>query len=474
MLMDQSSRDDTLVGIGSPGAAPAGAVSLQSSRDKHRKRSARGSSIGGEGRAISTALAVAGVTAVLRGMLEAWLSVQNANAALSGANAEVTAVAPDTIELSGANATPRLNLFLHQVSPNPGWHNVDLPSADTRGRRTTRPPLALDLRYLLTAYGPVELQAEVLLGYGMQLLHEVPVLERNEIEDRLPQALRGSHLGRQVELIKVTPEPMSTDELSKLWSALQAHYRPTASYHVSVVLIESEQEGRVVLPVLTRGPVDPATGRERGITVELGLVPSLPGITAVRPPNRQPGAVLGDTVEIEGHHLDGSLRAVRLENRILGIDREIAALAGSESGLLRFTVPLQPAALAVGTYNLRVLVQRPGEGRRRESNQLSLTIVPHITTALPLIAARDPQGDATVSLNCRPQVRPHQSASIVLGAREVPAEPHLNPTGTLTFEVEEALPGDHLVRLRIDGIDSLLVDRTSTPPTFLNRVVRIT
>src|SRR2546426_790749 len=51
--MDQSSRDDTLVDVGPPGATPAGAVSSQSSRDKHAKRSAGGSSMDGEGRAIS-------------------------------------------------------------------------------------------------------------------------------------------------------------------------------------------------------------------------------------------------------------------------------------------------------------------------------------------------------------------------------------------------------------------------------------
>ena len=63
---------------------------------------------------MSTALAVAGVTAVLRSMLEVWLNDQDANAALNGANAEVTAVAPDTIDL-GDGAAPRLNLFLHQA-----------------------------------------------------------------------------------------------------------------------------------------------------------------------------------------------------------------------------------------------------------------------------------------------------------------------------------------------------------------------
>ena len=56
MLMDQSSRDDTLVDVGPPGATPAGAVSCQSSPDKRHKRSAEGSSMEGEGKAISATL----------------------------------------------------------------------------------------------------------------------------------------------------------------------------------------------------------------------------------------------------------------------------------------------------------------------------------------------------------------------------------------------------------------------------------
>jgi hypothetical protein len=39
VLMDQSSRDDTLMGVGPPGPAPWDAVSRQSSRDKPRKHS---------------------------------------------------------------------------------------------------------------------------------------------------------------------------------------------------------------------------------------------------------------------------------------------------------------------------------------------------------------------------------------------------------------------------------------------------
>jgi Pvc16 N-terminal domain len=422
---------------------------------------------------VSSALAVAGVTAVLRELLDAWLTDQEVNGALGGASASVTAVPPDTVELTGANAAPKLNLFLHQVSQNAGWRNVDLPSRDERGRRTKSPPLALDLHYLLTAYGPLALQAEVLLGYGMQLLHEMPVLGRQAIADSMPTDLEDSHLAQQVEQIKVTPEPMTTEELSRLWSALQAKYRPTASYQVSVVLIDADAGGRATLPVLTRGPVDPVSLRERGILAQADLTPAFPGITTVRPPNDGPGAELSDLVIVEGHHLDGSNRVVHLENRALGLDRVIPALAGTESGRVRFTVPNQPAALAVGTHALRVRLQRPGEAALRETNRLSLTIVPRITTPLPLSVTRDSQGTATVDLNVRPQVRPHQRASLILADLDVPAEPHPVSTGALTFKVVDAPVGSHLVRVRVDGFESLIVDRTASPPTFLDRRVVI-
>ena len=125
--------------------------------------------------------------------------------------------------IDGDDAVPRLNLFLYQVTPNAAWRNVDLPSRDANGRRVSNPPLALDLHYLLTAYGVADLQAEVLLGYGMQLLHENPVLSREAIRTALNpspvsgallpsvyQALRSADLAEQVELLKITPSAMNT------------------------------------------------------------------------------------------------------------------------------------------------------------------------------------------------------------------------------------------------------------------------
>ena len=160
----------------------------------------------------------------------------------------------------------------------------------------SNPPLALDLHYLLSAYGAEDLHPEILLGYAMQLLHETPVLSRGAITTALnpspsvgttlPPALRAlaaCGLADQLEQIKITPEYLNTEEMSKLWTAVQSHYRPTAAYVATVVLIESTLPAQATLPVLSRGPVDLATGRDRGVIAEPSLLAPLPTIQSVTP-----------------------------------------------------------------------------------------------------------------------------------------------------------------------------------------------
>src|SRR3569832_888054 len=105
---------------------------------------------------MSSPLALAAVPAVLRDLLNNGLIDHDITGAL-GNNVTVTAVPPDTIAIDGNNARTQLNLFLHQDTPNAGWLNVCLPSRDVRGSRRANPPFALDLLFLLTAFGAAEL-----------------------------------------------------------------------------------------------------------------------------------------------------------------------------------------------------------------------------------------------------------------------------------------------------------------------------
>jgi hypothetical protein len=56
--------------------------------------------------------------------------------------------------------------------------------------------------------------------------------------------------------------------------------------------------------------------------------------------------------------------------------------------------------------------------------------------------------------------------SLIVGSVEAGAAPFAAPTGALSFLVPGLPPGDYWVRLRVDGVESPIVDRTQTPPVF--------
>jgi hypothetical protein len=443
---------------------------------------------------MSNALAIAGVTAVLRDLLDSGM-IDHAVTDAMGQGVSVTAVAPDRIALEGTDAKPQLNVFLHQATPNPAWRNMALPSRDGTGNRLSNPPLALDLHYLVTAYGLTDLQAEVLLGYAMQLLHETPMLAREKIRlalnppsmpvdgGALPsvyQALRAADLADQYEQIRITPAQMTTEEMSRLWSACQAHYRPTAAYQVSVVLIEATQPARAPLPVLSRGApapssLDPAVLLEGGVAVQPGLVPPFPEVESVVLPDGRTAAHLGDAIVLNGHDLNGTDHHLLLTLPRLHIELTVTPPTISSPASVTFALPNQPADVPAGTDLAAVQVVRAGDTEPSTSNQIALSIAPEIAglTMPPEIFTRDPSGTAVIMLGCRPHVRPTQRASLILGSREVLAEPHPAVTSTLTFTVVNAPVGQHRVRLRVDGIDSQIVNRAVSPPAFLDHWLEI-
>jgi hypothetical protein len=196
---------------------------------------------------MSSALAIAAVTAILKSLLENGLIQRGVTASIGG-EALVSVLPPDRITL-GADERPQLNLFLHRVSANTG---IRRPS--TTGR-DSGPGLALDLHYLVTAYGAQDFQAEILLGYAVQLLFATPSIPRDAIATVLATlagddhqnvrpptlaALGASQLDAYVDQITIQPLFLSTDEMSKLWSSLQSRYRPSVAYKVSLVVIGAD------------------------------------------------------------------------------------------------------------------------------------------------------------------------------------------------------------------------------------------
>ena len=76
----------------------------------------------------------------------------------------------------------QVNLFLYHTMPNTAFQNDYRPS---RGKHshTGKPPLALDLFYLITVYGQSDSETKChrLLGQIMNVLHDHPILHAEEI-----------------------------------------------------------------------------------------------------------------------------------------------------------------------------------------------------------------------------------------------------------------------------------------------------
>jgi Pvc16 N-terminal domain len=405
---------------------------------------------------MSNALAIAGISAVLQDLFNGVL-----NSAGFG-TVTVTAVAPDIVQ-SSQNSTPALqvNLFLHQVTPNAAWRNVDLACVAADGKsRLRNQPLALDLHYLLTAYGHQNFEAEALLGYAVQALHQMPVLARNDIEAvlnptpphhppstgnaNLSGNLRLAGLADQVEMLKVTPATLGREEMAWLWTALKADYRPTFPFQVTVVLIQAHDPTNAPLPVATRS-----------IAAQAGLLSS---IVSVMPPSGQSAVCLGDTVTVSGSSL-GNTTAIFLSNAYLGIQYGPILPSLVTNTSLQFVLPKNASAdLPSGVYLMSVRVQPPGLPTPISSNSLPLAVAPKITSGLPASVTGP---SFTLNPTCSPVLLARQQVSLILGSQEILAVPFQPATTTPTFKFANVAAGTYWVRLRVDGIDSPV---NYTPP----------
>jgi len=193
------------------------------------------------------ALHLASVTAVLKYRLENGLVECGIPGAIGG-DVIVSTLPPDRIA-GTADERAQLNLFLYQAAPQTGLTGNGWRRGEGNDRMPLAPPLSLELYYLLSAYGAHDYQPEILLGYALQWLHQMPVLGAPAVRAALEAcAETGTGRGLPRALVEPTLKALETypiemrlalqflslEETSKLWSALQTRYRPSLIYKVSL------------------------------------------------------------------------------------------------------------------------------------------------------------------------------------------------------------------------------------------------
>ncbi|HEV7310307.1 DUF4255 domain-containing protein [Ensifer sp.] len=426
---------------------------------------------------MSSPLAIAVVTAVLKDLLNNGL-IDNDTAAIGSVT--VSALPPDRIATGEAEGN-RLNLFLYQVTPNLGWRNQDLPSHGPGGERRSNPPLALDLHYLVTAYGQDDLAAEILLGYAMDILHQTRVLHRGAIRRALspanpinvnliPADTQGrvaADLADQIEQVKIAPHFLQSDELARFWSAMQSRYRVSMAYQVSTVLIQSRLPAAAALPVLRRGEEDRGINGQPGLDQPAANWPALNAVTVLdAADHRRVAAELGDRLVFEGSLLSGDQITAEFRHPKLSDPLERAGDA-SVPGQVSVQLPTGAAASLLwpaGNYAVVLRLERAGKATRW-TNALNILLVPRLSK----VELQGPPQAPVLKIQLQPAIWPGQRVELLVGGEPL-AVPKINAkTEDLSIPLTGITAADELlpVRLRVDGAESLLVrDPTAQPPVF--------
>jgi hypothetical protein len=381
---------------------------------------------------MSNVLAIAAATRTLRNLLMSQMPLLDSDLS----DLEVT-MQPLDVARKGISKA-QLNVYLYQVVFNAAWRNLDMPGR-TRPGETAQPALALNLHYLITAWGRGESDTDAVnhrvLAAAMSTLHDRPVLDGNDIRNALPD----NDLANQIERIRFTPLPQSVDEISKLWTAFQTNYRVSSAYEATVVLIDSQAPSKASLPVLKRGAQD------QGVFSSVSAAPVLSALTLA---HQQTAARLGDDIVLSGSQLTTANALLRFSSLRLDAPVDVTPAPGSAPGTLGVHLadpsqdPDAPSRWAPGIYTVALLLQPSGLPAIM-SNELPLALAPSISVN-PLIASA---GTISLTIDCLPRVRDGQRVFLLFA---------------------NVVKGTYTVRLRVDGADSIPVDFSGSVPAFDN------
>lgn len=146
------------------------------------------------------------------------------------------------------------SLYLYHLEIDKFLRNQRLLPDPVSDRQFRKPPLPLQLRYLLTPLGDDEPTNHLVLGRVLQHFHDNPVFST------VSGVPVGNSFGGASREIRVRPDMLSLEQLTQMWSAFSAPYRAAVSFLVEVIAIDS---GQSPVEIVRTAEVIPATGLMR-------------------------------------------------------------------------------------------------------------------------------------------------------------------------------------------------------------------
>ena len=143
----------------------------------------------------------------------------------------------DIKKVEGSNQ--KLSFYLYRIEENS--HMKNLPREKPDPSHLKKQSLYLDLFFMLTPYASNKMDEHKILGRAMQVLHDSSILKSTDVE------VGGTVFSTLDEEIRITFEPITLDDHTKIWSALKdIPYKLSTCYKVTTAKIDSELSDEVV------------------------------------------------------------------------------------------------------------------------------------------------------------------------------------------------------------------------------------
>jgi hypothetical protein len=124
-----------------------------------------------------------------------------------------------------------LSLFLYRIAEDGEMKNR--PLLRINGNHLRYPPLALSLYYLVTPLTNTTDNDHRVLSKAMHIFYDNAIARGSQLQGVLTDT---------AEELRIILNPMSLEDMTKLWSAFMRPLRLSVSYEVKVAFIDSERE----------------------------------------------------------------------------------------------------------------------------------------------------------------------------------------------------------------------------------------
>lgn len=134
-----------------------------------------------------------------------------------------------TADIDVSNGAVHVLILLYRASMNEHMRMSGRPAQP----HMDPPPLSVDLHYLLSFWAGSAESEQLALAWTMRQMHQTPVLDTSILSQDASWA--------PDDVIQLIPHEVSTEDIMRIWDALEPHYRLSLTYIARVVRIDPDE-----------------------------------------------------------------------------------------------------------------------------------------------------------------------------------------------------------------------------------------